>query len=140
MSVFSAKEIEYLQSQRLGRLATVNPAGKPQIAPVIFHYNAELDVIEIGGRAMSKSQKFRNVLSNPNVALVVDDVLPPWQPRAVEIRGTAQTLPTGGKAIFGANYAADEAIIRIKPAQIIGWGLEDGPLQAMNRKVKQTND
>ncbi|MDR3576261.1 MAG: PPOX class F420-dependent oxidoreductase [Anaerolineaceae bacterium] len=135
MSVFTPQEIEYLQSQRLGRLATVNSKGKPQIAPVGFHYNQELDVIEIGGRFMSKSQKFRNVLKNPNVSIVVDDVLPPWRPRGVEIRGTAQTLPTGGKALFGSRYEADDAIIRISPVQIIGWGLETDSNVPMNRKV-----
>jgi pyridoxamine 5'-phosphate oxidase family protein len=137
MSVFTEKEIEYIRSQRLGRLATVRPDGTPQIAPVGFHYNAELDVIEIGGRFMSQSKKFRNILQNPNVSLVIDDVLPPWQPRFVEIRGTAQPLPTGGKALFGANYEADDAIIRITPGQIISWGLEEGAGQANNRKVER---
>jgi pyridoxamine 5'-phosphate oxidase family protein len=137
MSVFTEKEIEYIRSQRLGRLATIRPDGTPQIAPVGFHYNAELDVIEIGGRYMSQSKKFRNVQQNPNVAFVIDDVLPPWQPRFVEIRGTAQALPTGGKALFGANYEADDAIIRITPRQIIGWGLEEGSGWANNRKVER---
>ncbi|MBN9387382.1 MAG: PPOX class F420-dependent oxidoreductase [Chloroflexi bacterium] len=135
MSVFTDKELEYLASQKLGRLATVNPKGQPQNAPVGFRYNAELDVIEIGGRFMSTSQKYRNISKNPLVAFVVDDVLPPWTVRAVEIRGTAETLPTGGKAIFGPNYAADEAIIRIKPTQIISWGLETAPYKNYNRKV-----
>src|SRR6266496_3864255 len=126
MSIFTDKEIEYLLSQRLGRLATIRPDGTPQIAPVGFRYNTELDVIEIGGRFMSQSKKFRNILQNPNVAFVIDDVLPPWQPRFVEIRGTAQPLPTGGKALFGANYEADDAIIQITPRQIISWGLEEG--------------
>jgi pyridoxamine 5'-phosphate oxidase family protein len=58
-------------------------------------------------------------------ALVVDDVLPPWQPRAVEVRGQASTLDTGGKAIMGV----DDPIIRITPRRIVSWGLEDG-LQA----------
>ncbi len=132
MSVFTEKEIEYLQHQRLGRLATVNRNDAPQIAPVGFRYNPELDVIEIGGRNLSQTQKVRNILKNPNVAFVVDDVQPPWKPRGVEIRGTARTLPTGGKQIFGANYDADETIIQITPHQIIGWGL-DG--EAKNRKV-----
>ena len=136
MSVFTEKEIEYIRSQRLGRLATIRPDGTPQIAPVGFHYNAELDVIEIGGRYMSQSKKFRNVQQNPNVAFVIDDVLPPWQPRFVEIRGTAQALPTGGKALFGANYEADDAIIRITPGQIISLGLEEGTGWANNRKVE----
>jgi pyridoxamine 5'-phosphate oxidase family protein len=138
MSAFTEKELEYLQSQRLGRLATVRPDGKPQIAPVGFRYNAELDVIDIGGRFMSQSKKFRNLAENPNVSLVIDDVLPPWQPRGVEIRGTAQALPSGGQAVFGsANYAVDDALIRITPTQIIGWGLDEGAGWALNRKVKQ---
>ena len=137
MSVFTDKEIEYIRSQRLGRLATIRPDGTPQIAPVGFHYNAELDVIEIGGRFMSQSKKFRNILQNPNVAFVIDYVLPPWQPRFVEIRGTAQPLPTGGKALFGANYEADDAIIRITPLQIIGFGLDEAAGWANNRKIER---
>lgn len=136
MSAFTEKEIEYIGSQRLGRLATIRPDGTPQIAPVGFHYNAELDVIEIGGRAMSQSKKFRNIVQNPNVAFVIDDVLPPWQPRGVEIRGTAQPVSTGGKALFGASYEVDDAIIQIRPRQIIGWGLEEGAGWANNRKVE----
>jgi pyridoxamine 5'-phosphate oxidase family protein len=76
------------------------------------------------------------VLKNPNVSIVVDDVLPPWRPRGVEIRGTSQTLPTGGKALFGPQYDADNALIRITPVQIIGRGLEDDARTAFNRKVK----
>lgn len=133
MGVFTLKEIEYLQSQKLGRLATVNLEGKPQVAPVGYHYNLELDVIDIGGHALQKTQKFRNIQKNPNVAFVVDDVLPPWRPRGVEIRGVAQALDTGGKAIFGQGW--DESIIRITPAQVIGWGLEGEASPAFNRKV-----
>ena len=103
MSVFTDNELAYLRSQRLARLATVRPDGTPQIAPVGFRYNADLDVIEIGGRYLSQTKKFRNIQQNPHVALVIDDVLPPWQPRGVEIRGVAQTFATGGQALFGAN-------------------------------------
>ena len=136
MSVFTDKEIEYLFSQRLGRLATVRPDCTPQIAPVGFRYNAELDVIDIGGRYLSQTRKFRNILENPHVSLVIDDVLPPWQPRGVEIRGRAHTLPTGGNALFGANYPVDEAIIRITPVQIIGWGLDPEAGWSLNRRVE----
>lgn len=124
MSRFSESELEYLKTQRLGRLATVSPAGQPQNSPVAFRYNAELDAIDIGGRFMSKSKKYRNILKNGLVAFVVDDVLPPWKPRAVEIRGTAEAIATGGKEIFGQSYEADPAIIRIRPTRIISWGVE----------------
>jgi pyridoxamine 5'-phosphate oxidase family protein len=138
MGVFTENELAYLRSQRLGRLATVRPDGSPQIAPVGFHYNADLDVIEIGGRFMSQTKKYRNILNNPHVSLVIDDVLPPWQPRGVEIRGIAQALPTGGKGLFGAtaSYAVDDAIIRIAPVQIIGWGLDQEAGWSLNRVVE----
>jgi pyridoxamine 5'-phosphate oxidase family protein len=135
MSVFNPIELEYVRSQRLGRLATVTPGGKPQNAPVGFHYNPDLDAIEIGGRFMSRSKKFRNIQNNPNVAIVIDDVVPPWQPRGIEIRGMAEALPTGGKELFGPNYEADAGLIRIRPTQIISWGLEGSAYQPNNRKV-----
>jgi pyridoxamine 5'-phosphate oxidase family protein len=137
MSVFTEKELEYLKSQRLTRLATVRPDGTPQIAPVGFHYNAELDVIEIGGRFMSKSKKFHNIQQNPNVSMVMDDILPPWQPRGIEIRGKAEILATGGKALFGTSYEADDAFIRVKPLKVIGWGIDPDAGWTKSRKVNQ---
>jgi hypothetical protein len=67
----------------------------------------------------------------------VSDVLPPWQPRHVEIRDTAQTLATAGQALFGANYAVDDALIRITPLQIIGWGLDEGAGWSNNRRAER---
>ena len=40
MSKFTPIELEYLKTQRLGRLATINKNGEPQIAPVTFRYDA----------------------------------------------------------------------------------------------------
>src|SRR5215467_12972822 len=138
MSVFTDNELAYLRSQRLARLATVRPDGTPQIAPVGFRYDAEQEVIYIGGQYLSRSKKFRNILTNPHVALVIDDVLPPWQPRGVEIRGTAQTLSSGGQALFGTSYSVDDAMIRITPMQVIGWGLDEGMGWAHNRRVHRS--
>lgn len=136
MSSFTHKELDYLKSQSLGRLATVNPKGEPQNAPVAFRYNPDSDTIEIGGRFMSQSQKYRNVLQNNHVAFVVDDVQPnPRKVRGVEIRGTAESVAEGGKEIFGEGYDADPTIIRITPTQIISWGLEGEAYQQNNRKV-----
>jgi pyridoxamine 5'-phosphate oxidase family protein len=138
MSVFTDKEIGYLQSQRLARFATVRPDGTPQIAPVGFRYDAEQDVIYIGGQYLSRSKKFRNILTNPHVALVIDDVLPPWQPRGVEIRGMAEPVEQGGNALFGANYPVDEAMIRLTPMRIIGWGLDPEAGWQHARQVERT--
>jgi pyridoxamine 5'-phosphate oxidase family protein len=123
MSVFSDAEIEYLRSQRLGRLATVGHDGMPHVVPVAFRYNPDTDVVDIGGHDFAQRKKFRDVKRTGMAALVVDDVLPPWQPRAVEVRGKAVTLETGGKAIM---EGFDDPIIQITPTRIVSWGLEDG--------------
>jgi pyridoxamine 5'-phosphate oxidase family protein len=123
MSVFTDSEIAYLGSQRLGRLATVGHDGMPHVVPVAFRYNPEADSIDIGGHDFAKRKKFRDVRRTGVAALVVDDVLPPWQPRAVEVRGQASTVDTGGKAIM---EGFDDPIIRISPRRIVSWGLEGG--------------
>jgi pyridoxamine 5'-phosphate oxidase family protein len=129
MSHFSENELAYLASQKLGRLATVDADGQPQNAPVGYRYNADLDAIEISGFNMSKSKKFRNVIARPQVAFVVDDVLPPWQPRAVEIRGTAEAI----EAVDAQGN--DASFIRVTPRQIIAWGIDSHPYKPINRKV-----
>jgi pyridoxamine 5'-phosphate oxidase family protein len=134
MSIFTPQEIEYLQSQRLGRLATVDPHGQPQNAPVGFRYNPQADTLDIGGRSMSTSKKYRNVQTNPQVAFVVDDVLPPWKVRGIEVRGTAAALPSGARAIFGELFP-DDTLIRITPERIIVWGLEGSPYDQHSRGV-----
>jgi pyridoxamine 5'-phosphate oxidase family protein len=123
MSAFSDAEIAYLGSQRLGRLATVGTDGMPHVVPVAFRYNPDADAIDIGGHDFAKRKKFRDVQRTGVAALVVDDVLPPWEPRAVEVRGEAITLETGGKALM---ERFDDPIIRITPRRIVSWGLEDG--------------
>jgi pyridoxamine 5'-phosphate oxidase family protein len=120
VSKFTEAELEYLSSQKLGRLATINKSGEPQVAAVGFRYNAELDTIDIGGLDMANTQKFRNIAHHSIVSLLIDDVLPPWNPGFLEIRGHAEALPDGGQAI-NPNPNMSPAIIRITPKRIIGW-------------------
>ncbi|MGH3989570.1 MAG: PPOX class F420-dependent oxidoreductase [Pseudonocardiaceae bacterium] len=119
----SAAERRYLAGQRLGRLATVDPHGQPQNNPVGFFLNDELGVIDIGGRAMGQTKKFRNLHSNPLVSLVVDDLasVQPWHVRGVEIRGHAEALTDWQPP---NRYYSREAI-RIRPTRIISWGLAE---------------
>ena len=133
MSHFTQLEIEYMQGQRLGRLATVNEAGDPHVVPVGFRYNAELDTIDIGGRNLSKSKKFHEAAQHEHVAFVIDDVLPPWKPRGIEIRGRAETHAAGGHAV---NPDFDAEVIRIFPERIVGWGLDSDAYKPNSRSVK----
>jgi pyridoxamine 5'-phosphate oxidase family protein len=125
MSVFTEAELTYLTTERLlARIATVGPDGTPHIAPVGWSLNQDRDVIEVGGRDLSNTKKFRDIRRTGRAAIVIDDVLPPWRPRGVEVRGRAEAITD------------PEPLIRIYPERIIGWGLDDpGGANARNVTV-----
>ena len=52
---------------------------------------------------ISQTKKLRDVQRTGRASIVIDDVLPPWQPRMIEVRGTAAVIPSGGKA-FGERF------------------------------------
>lgn len=126
MSSFTRDEIEYLGSGLLGRLATVGGDGTPHIAPVgMFSYNARLDTIDVGGRDLTNTKKFRDVVRQGHAALVVDDLAStdPWRPRGLEIRGQAEAIED------------PKPIIRIHPRRIVAWGLDTGAFEQNSRSV-----
>ena len=123
MSVFSDAERAYLGERRLGRLATIDSKGLPHVVPLGWTYNHELETIDVTGRDFTRTAKFRYASANPNVALVIDDVLPPWRPRAVEIRGHAEVLTEA----LGPTGEPLDGLIRIHPLKVISWGLDEGP-------------
>ena len=135
MSVFSAAEIAYLESQRLARIATA-ANGQPHVVPLAFRYNAETDTIDVGGHDFAKRKKFRDVQRNARVAIVVDDLasVDPWRPRMIEVRGEAEILTSGGEAI-GPGF--DPEMFRIRPRRIISIGIEGtGPFDRNARSVR----
>ena len=124
MNPFTRAELTYLRSQKLARLATIGPDGAPQVRPVAFGVDEETGAIDVAGHRNPATQKWRNVLRDGRVSLVVDDVLPPWQPRAIEVRGRAEVLPD--QADDGIVPGAPPGVIRIHPARILAFGVEEG--------------
>ena len=123
-SIFTPAELAYLREQRLGRLATLGPDGGPQVRPVGFRVDPDTGTIDVPGLDNPSTQKWRNVLRDERVSLVVDDVVPqPWQPRALEIRGVAAALPDvlHAEAFPGVR----PGVIRIHPRRIVVFGLDD---------------
>jgi len=117
---FTDAETAYLDSQQLGRLATIQPDGSPQVKPVGFRVNPGLGTIDVTGFNLTSSQKFRNVGRNGQAALVVDDIMStdPWRVRFLEVRGTAEAL---GDDTDGG------PLIRIHPTRILSFGVEEPP-------------
>jgi pyridoxamine 5'-phosphate oxidase family protein len=113
-SGFTEHELAYLQSgeQRLARIATVGRDGMPHVVPTGWSYNAEHDTIDVGGIDLTTTKKYRDAARSGTAAVVIDDVLPPWRPRGIEIRGRAEIVEW------------PEARIRIHPTRVVSWGLE----------------
>ncbi|MFD5315934.1 PPOX class F420-dependent oxidoreductase [Streptomyces sp. NPDC127098] len=122
MTHFTDAQRAYLGTQRLARLATVDPGGQPQNNPVGFFLQDD-DTILVGGLRMGATKKWRNLQANPRLSLVVDDVVSvdPWKVRFVEIRGTAELHV--GPHDLGAHFSPE--VIRIHPRKVHSWGLED---------------
>jgi pyridoxamine 5'-phosphate oxidase family protein len=135
MSVFTDEEREYLLSGGpLGRLATAGPDGMPHVVPTGFRYNQDRDTIDVGGHDFATRKKYRDVLSNPKVAFVVDDLVSvsPWRVRGIEIRGEAEVLDTGGTEL-GRGFAPE--MFRITPKRIVSWGLGGEQMSFSRRSV-----
>jgi pyridoxamine 5'-phosphate oxidase family protein len=71
---FTPAELGYLRSQPLGRLATVDVDGVPQVNPVRFRITSSGNVL-IGSVTLAKTRKYRNVAATGRAALVFDDLV-----------------------------------------------------------------
>ena len=123
MTTLSPAETEYLAAQPLGRLATVGDAGDPHVVPVTFTYDEAEGSVDVLGHNLTGSKKWKDLGRNPAVSIVIDDVLPPWQPRGIEIRGTAE-------------LDADTPAIRIRPTRVISWGIDSDAYSPVARNVE----
>jgi pyridoxamine 5'-phosphate oxidase family protein len=119
ISMFSAKETEYIKSQRLARIATVSPEEmQPDIVPVGFDFDGAN--FYIGGRNLLNSTKYKNVMKNNKVSLSIDDMKPgeSWEPRGMKIYGTADV--TGDYE----GYLGRTTYLKITPKKKWSWGIE----------------
>jgi len=99
--VFTAAELDFLRSQRIGRFATVGPSGWPHVTPVMYTMNDDgsLD-FDVDG------VKLRNLVAEPRGAMVVDAMGPK---RGVAMQGQVELI------------APERA--RLKPVRKFAWGL-----------------
>lgn len=95
MSTFTDTEIDYLKSQRLGRLATVGPDGQPHGVPAGFRYNPKEDRSISAVLAGLPSARSTGMLSRIRAWLSSSTMCRQsihWTLRGIEIRGQAQVL------------------------------------------------
>jgi pyridoxamine 5'-phosphate oxidase family protein len=115
--MFSDKEIAYLNSQRLARIATVSADGEPDVAPVGFTFEGQRFLI--GGMDLKRTLKYKNAKATGRAALVVDDFpgAEPPEPRGVKIHGRARITQAEG-------YLGPGEHIEITADRYWSWGIE----------------
>jgi pyridoxamine 5'-phosphate oxidase family protein len=128
---FSEKEIEYLRSQHLARISTAaqsseeeNGSIQPDVVPVGFDFDGEY--FYVGGMNILKSKKYKNVLKNNKVAIVIDDLksVDPWDPRGMKIYGIADIVTRQGGYMESTGHPNPQ-YIRISPKKKWSWGIEE---------------
>jgi len=130
MVKFTPKEMTFLKSSEICRLATVSKDAKPQVTPVMYALDGTAFVIAVD----YGTKKLKNVKENTNVALVVDRVRPT---RAVTVEGTCQIHEKGAEyrrllellmtrfEFYRKNPwgEGESPIFRIIPQKAVSWGL-----------------
>jgi pyridoxamine 5'-phosphate oxidase family protein len=94
---FTDDEVSFLTQGRLARLATASSDGQPHVVPVVYEFDGM--AFYFTGWNLEKSLKFRNLVENKKVAMVIDDLLSvcPWKPRGLEVRGVAELGKEDGR-------------------------------------------
>ena len=120
----------FLDSQRIGHLATADAAGAPHVIPVCYAVRGEVAYITIDAKPKEadfiRMKRLRNIAANPQVALVVDHYDEDWSRLGwVLLRGAAEILADG------AEHDAAQALLRDRYPQYRAMALEALPVIAI---------
>jgi PPOX class probable F420-dependent enzyme len=130
-ATLSPEQTAFLVSQRVARLATADGAGRPHAVPVCFAYTQGSIYIALDEKPkhvpVTRLKRVRNILENPDVALVADRYAEDWSLLAfVMVRGRAELLdPDTGE------HAAVVRLLRGKYHQYEAMGIEENPVIAI---------
>ncbi len=130
--MFSPQERNYLQTQRLARLGTVEPDGQPDVDVVGFAFDGSR--FYIGGANLQSTRKYKNIAAgHRKVSLIIDDLKSsdPWEPRAIKIHGVAEVIER-------EDAPGQGVVIAITPTVSWSWGIDVPPFQrgrAVRKKV-----
>jgi len=143
--ILGQEQAAFLVRQRVARLATADGEGKPHAVPVCFAMARSSIYIALDEKPkdvpVSRLKRVRNILENPDVALIADRYTEDWGLLAfVMVRGSAELLdPDTGEhteavRLLRGKYHQYEAmrieenpIIAIRPERATSWGALDEP-------------
>ncbi|MGH8008603.1 MAG: TIGR03668 family PPOX class F420-dependent oxidoreductase [Candidatus Binatia bacterium] len=131
----------FILSHVVARLATADKSGQPHVIPFCYAFDGECFYFVVDEKPKRRTGKplkrVRNILENPQIALVIDDYADDWTQLAyVLVGGTAalvedETEYTRALALLRERYSqyrqmeltfARNAMIRITPSTVHAWG------------------
>ena len=134
-------EADFVQTQRVGRLATADADGNPHVIPVCYAFDGTHFYIPLDEKpkrvSESKLRRVRNIVARPQVALVIDQYSDDWtQLGYLLIHGHAALIPPEATAIhaqallllreryqqYQSMALEKSSVIAITPTQVISWG------------------
>ncbi|WP_433166625.1 PPOX class F420-dependent oxidoreductase [Kribbella sp. CA-247076] len=127
---FTENEIDYLNTQPVGRIGTVSSDGQPDAVPVGIEYDGTYFYLG-GGHEPERTRKHLNVAAgNTKVVLLWDDVITtdPWTPRFLRVYGTGDFVEHTG--MFGPGL-----YLRVTPTVSWSWNLEALPFDGSNDRT-----
>jgi coenzyme F420-0:L-glutamate ligase/coenzyme F420-1:gamma-L-glutamate ligase len=126
--------LEWLSHQRVARLATADTALAPHVVPVCFalaerQSSLYITIDEKPKQTDRPLKRIRNILENPQVALIADRWEEDWSQLAwVMVRGVADLLQNGEE------HGEAQALLRGKYQQYRAMALEPLPVIAVRIK------
>lgn len=138
--MFQDQERQYVETARIGRLATADAEGRPHAVPVCFALVEERIVTPIDEKPQRVSpdalRRSRDISENPRVALLVDHYTDDWSRLGwVQVRGTATHCTPGedphSRGVtalrqkydqYAAHALEDRPLIQISPGSVRSWG------------------
>jgi PPOX class probable F420-dependent enzyme len=124
-------EARFLETQRVGHLATADAAGRPHVVPVCYAYESTRLYIALDEKpkrvADLRLRRVRNLLERPEASLVVDRYDDDWSHLGfVLIHARAAILEPSDPA-----HAPAVALLRARYPQYRGMALEERPIIAL---------
>lgn len=136
--MLSEAQRRFVETRRVGHLATADASGAPYLVPVCFALAEAALYITIDEKPKRRDRpmkRVRNILENPRAAFVVDRWDEDWTRLGwVMLRGPAEILEGGdehaaAQALLRGKYVqyltmnlAGLSVIAVRIAQVASWG------------------
>ncbi len=132
---------QFILSQRVARMATVDKLGRPLVVPICYAYDGKNLYTPIDRKpkrvSVRELKRIRNILENPNISIVIDDYYEDWNKlRYVIIHGRAELIERGQEYQTSLRLLCEKysqyvemnlsslnlPVIKVIPDRIIPWG------------------